>query len=319
MSKKTILITGSEGSLAQWVIPYLLPDYHVVGVDNFFRYGDISRQRDYAFRNGDLCNQQWLDEIFSMHKPDFVLHCAAHIYGVVGLHKYCADILGANSVSTYNVLRCCVNHDVEKISYVSSSMVYESSSQFPLTEDQVEGLPCPSTGYGFSKLVGEKMVTEFHKQYKLNYTIWRPFNIVTPLESSDSEPGIAHVFADFVQKIVLDKQVPLQILGNGEQTRTFTWIDDVAEFIALHSWQDYTNGEAYNLAGDTNVRILDLAQMIWKQAQRKEDFVAEFQKNYSDDVIKREPSTVKAQQLGWKHSKTIEQMVEICVGSANDL
>lgn len=309
-----ILITGSEGSLAQWIINKLGSQYNVVGIDNCLRYGDSNRKRSYIFKKGDLNDINFVDGIFKTYKPKFVLHCAAQIYGVVGFHKYSADILGGNATSTQSILSAAVKHQVQKVAYISSSMVYERATKFPLLEDVVDDLPTPTTGYGLSKLFGEKLVKEYNKQYGLDYVIWRPFNIVTPLESSENEPGIAHVMADFIQKIIIDKHPVLDIYGNGEQVRCFSWIDDIADTIVNHSWDNKTNGQTYNLGSEQPTKILDLAKMIWQKSNRTEEFRYNLIDSYHDDVLRRIPDCSKARTtLGFTHTKSIEELIDTCL------
>ena len=152
--KPTLLVTGSEGSLAQWIIGLLKDDFFIVGVDNFNRYGVVERARDYKFYQLDLTDSTVIGQVFVDQPIDYVLHCAAQIYGVKGFHKYPADILSNNLVSTSNILQQCVRHSIKKIIYISSSMVYENCQTFPLKEEYTKNIALPTTGYGLSKLVG---------------------------------------------------------------------------------------------------------------------------------------------------------------------
>ena len=147
-----ILVTGSEGSLMQYVIPVLLKNGHeVVGVDNFARYGEIERDRDYEFVRGDLTDKSFVDSI--MKGIDGVVQAAALIYGVGGFHKYPADIISKDSVLHQNILWAMVENNVKKISYISSSMVYERCHSHPSKEEDAFESVIPSTDYGLSKLV----------------------------------------------------------------------------------------------------------------------------------------------------------------------
>ena len=171
-----ILVTGSEGSLMQFVIPLLLQKgYEVIGVDNFARYGVIERKRDYKFIRGDLTNPEFVDEV--MAGVDGVIQAAALIYGVGGFNKYPADILSKDVVLHQNILWSMLKHKVKKIAYISSSMVYERCQKHPSKEEDAMESLIPMTDYGLSKLVGERLCMSFQKQYGIDYVIWRPFNI----------------------------------------------------------------------------------------------------------------------------------------------
>lgn len=317
-NKQKILVTGSEGSLAQWIINLIQLDdcYEILGVDNFFRHGKVNRHRNYKFVEGNLCDRQWVDKIMSEYRPKYVLHCAAQIYGVKGFHKFSADIISNNLVSTSNLSRSSVDHGVGKMIYISSSMVYENSKIFPLKEEFTKSIAMPNTGYGVSKLVGEKIIQEYHQQYGLRYVIWRPFNIVTPYERSDREPGISHVFADFIQKIIIDQQHQIEIFGDGDQTRCFTWIDDIAKIIVKRSFDPITDNEIYNLGSKTPTKIIDLAIKIFKQSGRKDNFIPNFLEIYQDDVKMRIPDSTKAEKIGFCNTMSIDQMIDICIRHA---
>jgi nucleoside-diphosphate-sugar epimerase len=315
-NKPTILITGSEGSLASWVIKKVTTDYNIIGVDNCVRHGPQHKERTYTFLQGDLCDQLWVDSIFKEHKPDYVLHCAAQIYGVAGLNRQGADILTNNINSTISILSASAKYKIQKIAYISSSMVYERASSFPLVEDMVDNLPLPNTGYGTSKLVGERLVIEYHKQYGLDYVIWRPFNIVTPLEQFEHEHGIAHVLTDFIKKIVLDQCESVEIFGSGDQIRCFTWINDVADTIVESSWLSCTKNQIYNLGSEVPTKIIDLAKLIWQKSGRSDQFRWHSIPNHKDDVITRIPDCNRAKTIGWHHTKMLEELVDICLATA---
>lgn len=310
----TILITGSEGSMANWLIKNNLSNYNIVGIDNCARYGEKTVARSYILEQGDLCDFNWVESVFAKHKPDYVIHAAAQIYGVVGFHKYSADILGSNATSTHSVLSACAKHHVKKIAYFSSSMVYERSTSTPFSEDMVADSACPITGYGFSKLYGEKLVEEYYKQYGLNYVIWRPFNVVTPLEKFENEFGIAHVIPDMIKKISIDRTSSVEIFGDGQQVRCFTWIGDVADLVGQWSWDAITDCQAFNIGGDTPISMTDLCKIIWSKTRKDEPFVAHYVTSYKDDVIIRIPDCTKAQNtFKWAHSKTLNDMIDICL------
>src|SRR5688500_4009654 len=109
-----ILVTGSEGSLMQAAIPLLMERGHSVrGVDNFARYGEIERERDYEFIRGDLTDSNFAEEV--TRGVDGVIQAAALIYGVGGFHRYPADILSKDIVLHQNILWGMLKNNVERI------------------------------------------------------------------------------------------------------------------------------------------------------------------------------------------------------------
>ena len=309
-----ILITGSEGSLMQSVIPKLLKQNHIViGVDNLYRYG-IKKGEGYEFCNVDLADRKECLTLFS--DIDCVIHAAAKIYGVGGFNEYCADILSDDITVTGNVLHACAKFGIKKIIYISSSMVYETCVQdvnFPVTEDMVNDCSLPKTDYGLSKLLGERLCQAFQKQYGINYTIWRPFNIITPHELADKEQGHSHVFADFIKNIVVEKKTPLPIFGSGEQVRCFTWIDDIANIIANYSFDDRTINQAFNICNVEPISMKDLAKKIHSRISNSE-LKFETVNNFKNDVLVRIPSIAKlTSTLGDQTFQSVDISLDTCM------
>jgi UDP-glucose 4-epimerase len=317
-----LLVTGSEGSLAQWIIPLLLEHGHeVVGVDNFSRYGQINRARNYRFLKRDLTDPKAVKEV--CRDVDAIIQAAAQIYGVKGFHKFPADILSKDIVLHQNLLWEAINRGMARMVYISSSMVYERATQVPVREVDTDQMQIPFTDYGLSKLVGERLCQAFGKQYGLDFTIWRPFNIITPYEKAGEESGISHVFADLIHKIVIKKQNPVEILGDGEQVRCFTWIGDVASAIADYSFLDITRDEIFNLGNPQRVTIKQLGQKIFEKALKR-GAIADTAKLsfthepvFEDDVRVRVPSIEKAQSmLHWNPTITLDEALDRCIDEA---
>jgi UDP-glucose 4-epimerase len=318
-----VLVTGSEGSLMQWVIPKLIRNGHqVTGVDNFFRYMKVERERDYEFIEGDLCNESLVKDL--LRNTDIVIQAAARLFGVKGYHKYSADILNRDLVLHQHIMWQAKEQSIQKVVYLSSSMVYERSETVPNREEEMDELRIPYTDYGLTKVVGERLCRAFKRQYGVEYTIWRPFNIINPSEEAESEQGVAHVFADFIQRLLLEKKNPLPILGDGEQVRSFVWIDDVASAIASHLEDTRTNGEVFNLGDPQPLNMKELAQKIFDLGRERGFDIPgkelEFQHLpiYEDDVRIRMPSIEKAKTLlGWQPAVTVDEALEMCVGRLN--
>ncbi len=311
-----ILITGSEGSLAQIVIPTLIKKGHeIIGVDNFARYGHIERERNYELITGDLGDTAVVKSIFSKYEFDAVFHFAALIYGVVGFHKKPADIIADNNLTTINLLK--FGHErMKRFIYLSSSMVYERSMKWPHSEGDTEDIPVMSTSYGLSKYIGERVAQSFHEQYGVDYVIWRPFNIITPFEAPEEE-GFSHVFADMIDKILVQKQNPVNVFGDGEQIRCFTNIYDVAESLAQFSLRDEATNQVFNIGNSEPTTIKELASKIVtigkKYGLLPEDYELTFnhQSIYADDVKKRVPDVSKIKKLfGWEAKLMIDGSLE---------
>lgn len=314
-----ILVTGSEGSLMQAVIPLLLEKGHTVkGVDNFARYGEIERERDYEFVRGDLTDRAFVDQVVA--GVDAVIQAAALIYGVGGFHKYPADILSKDITLHSNILESMLKNGINKMVYISSSMVYERCQTHPSKEADVDESLIPSTDYGLSKLVGERLTQAFHRQHGMNFTIWRPFNIITPHEKGESELGTSHVFADYIKHIIVEKQTTLPIIGDGEQIRCFTWIGDVARGIADFSFDARAENEIFNLGNPEPISMKALAGIIYEKAKEnglvdaEGELKFESKMSFKDDVRIRIPDVSKAKDvLGWEPTLKADESVGRCV------
>lgn len=306
----------------QWTIDHLLEAGHeVLGADNYARYDDEGYEATkiadgYKFEKADLTSLGRVRDL--AEDADAVIHGAGLIYGVKGFHEHPADILDNDVTLTRNVTRAAREHDLDRVVFISSSMVYERGTS-PQREDDVDDLPIPSTDYGLSKVVGERFCRAHTEQYGIDHTIWRPFNIITPYELAESEPGMSHVFADFMRKLLVEKQNPMEIFGDGEQVRCFTWIDDVAETIADTSFGPESRNEAFNLANPEPVTMKELARHIFEKGRERglvegEGLAFDHQPIYDDDVRERDPSIVKAKErLGWDPSVKLDGALDRCL------
>jgi UDP-glucose 4-epimerase len=314
-----ILVTGSEGSLAQSVIPYFQEKGHeIIGVDNFCRHKRKSRKRGYVFYEKDLTDTASAKFLMKRHKMEVVFHAAALVYGVVGFHKKPADIIADNNLMTLNILKNG-RGSIKKFIYISSSMVYEKCKTWPHQEADADSSVVMSTSYGFSKYVGERIAKAFHEQYGTTYTIWRPFNIITPFEHPEAE-GFSHVFTDFIHKILVLQEESLKILGDGNQVRCFTNIFDVAQALSRFSLDKRSDNGVFNVANKEPVSMKRLAHHIVELGKEFRILKGAYRLRYAhlpiygDDVRKRIPDVRKMENVfGWKAKIKLRQSLEQCI------
>ncbi len=301
------------------VTPRLLEQGHEVrGVDNYMRYGQEPPPDGIEFLEGDLTD---LDTVRrSLKGVDGVIQAAAQIYGVAGFHRYPADILQKDTMLHGLILREALAAGVRRVAFISSSMVYERQADVAREED-VPNMLVPLTDYGLSKLMGERLSQAFGTQYGLEYTIWRPFNIIGLHERAEGyEPGVCHVFADFIQRIVHEHQNPMLIIGSGEQVRCFTWIGDVAGAIARWSFDPATANADFNLGNREPVTMMDLGHRIYRLYHEligrtpEQDLRFTHAPTFADDVQVRIPAVDKArEQLGWEAQVKLDEMLRRCL------
>jgi nucleoside-diphosphate-sugar epimerase len=227
-----------------------------------------------------------------------VIHLAAIVGGIANFHKLPYTLTEVNNALSGAVVRAALEANIVRYVYVSSSMVFERATEFPTTEGHVEHCPPPRSAYGFSKLSGEVYTRAAHDQHGLAYTICRPFNAYGPGEVPDpDEPGIAHAVPDLIAK-VLGGQRPLQIFGTGEQTRTLTHVDDIADGIVTAMASPAGENQDFNISAGDELTVAEIARIIWEECgEPPEDFELEHLPSFTVDVVRRWPSVEKARRM----------------------
>jgi hypothetical protein len=183
---KKILLTGSQGFIGSYICNELLSKgYKVVGVDNFQKYGKVTRAHDthpnFKLYNIDVLSDNFL-EIVDLEKPNMIIAGAAMIGGISYFHKFAYDLLATNErilAQTFDAAILAHKKGyLERIIVLSSSMVFEEALVYPTPESAIKNTPPPSSTYGFQKLASEYFAKGAWEQYQLPYSIIRPFNCV---------------------------------------------------------------------------------------------------------------------------------------------
>jgi len=231
-----------------------------------------------------------------------VIHLAAIVGGIANFHKLPYTLTEANNALTGAVVHAATDQQVERFLYVSSSMVFERATEFPTAESHLDECPAPRSAYGFSKLAGEVYTRAAHDEHGLPFTICRPFNAYGPGELPEpDEPGIAHAVPDLILK-ALARQSPLRIFGSGQQTRTLTHVDDIADGIVTALGAAAGQNEDFNISASQELTVAEIAAEIW-QACGNPPAALEFEnlESFQVDVQRRWPSVEKARELlGWE-------------------
>jgi len=212
---------------------------------------------------------------------------------------------------------------LQKVTYMSSSMVFESADNWPSYEGQERVVPPPISSYGFQKLAVEYYARAAHMQYGLPYTIVRPFNCVgtgemrakteVEIESGNVKLAMSHVVPDIVQKVAKG-QDPLHILGEGNQVRHYTYGADLARGIVDAMAHPAALNEDFNLSTAESTTVLELAENIWKRFNGDKPFNYVSDDPFDYDVQKRVPSVQKAKDLlGFEATTTLDDMLDIVV------
>ena len=298
---RRVLVTGGAGTIGAAVVRRLLrdPGYEVRVSDQ--RPAPAWMREGCEVHTGDLRD---LDQARAATEGcSHVVHLAAIVGGIANFHRLPHTLTEVNNALYNSVIRAALDHDVERFTYVSSSMVFERATEFPTTEAHLPDCPVPLSAYGFSKLTGEVYCRAAHAEHGLPYTICRPFNAYGPGEMPEDEPGIAHAVPDLIRK-ALAGQRPLQIFGSGEQTRTLTHVDDIAEGIVVAMSSPAGLGEDFNISAGEELTVAEIARIVWETCGLDpEAFELERLPSFAVDVQRRWPSVRKARELlGWEAS-----------------
>jgi nucleoside-diphosphate-sugar epimerase len=315
-----VLVTGSGGFIAGYLIEELLGAGHeVVGLDNYSKYGPLDRAYDrhprYTKAIGDAKDAGLVRAL--LEDCDHFVAGAAIIGGISLFHELAYDLLAENERITAAAFDAAIAAHragrLQKITVVSSSMVFESTTTFPTPEGEQLRCPPPLSTYGFQKLATEYFAKGAFEQYKLPYTIVRPFNCVGIGErralsdkevlSGNIQLALSHVVPDLVQK-VLKGQDPLRILGDGQQVRHYTYGGDLARGIRLAVESPDAMNDDFNLSTDVSTTVHELAALIWKKVRGDEPLRLISDPPYRHDVRRRVPSVEKARRVLGFEAKT---------------
>jgi UDP-glucose 4-epimerase len=312
-----ILATGSAGFICGYVVKELLDAGHeVVGIDNFSKYGPVSKSYDdhpnYRLVVGDCKDVGLMTELAA--DCDQIIAGAAMIGGIAYFHKYAYDLLAENErilASTFDAaVKSFQSGRLKKINVLSSSMVFESTEVYPTPEGEEKRCPPPLSTYGFQKLAVEYFARGAREQFDLPYTIIRPFNCVgvgegralgeTEVMSGNVKLALSHVLPDLAMK-ALKGQKPLRIFGEGNQIRCYTHGADLARGIRMCVENDASINNDFNISTSEATTVLELAELVWREVNGDEPFAYQSETPFEYDVQKRIPDTAKAERvLGFK-------------------
>ena len=306
----TYLVTGVAGFIASKTAEFLLKDGHtVVGVDNMNDYYDVRLKQhrleslkvesNFEFHQLDIESESDLKQLFEQHRIEGVLNLAARAgvrYSLENPHVY----MTTNAMGTLNLLQCMRYHDVKKMVLASTSSLY-AGQEMPFTEK----LPVntPISPYAASKKAAEVMGYSYHNLFDLDISVVRYFTVFGPCGRPDMS-----IFR-FIKWTA--EGTPMELFGDGTQSRDFTYVDDIARgTIAALKPIGY---EIFNLGGGNNP--ISLNQIIeWIEESLGKKAIIENKPFHKADMKSTWADISKADELlGWKPQVDIKEGVENCV------
>jgi nucleoside-diphosphate-sugar epimerase len=325
--QQKVLVSGSAGFIGGYVVEELLNrGYAVRGIDNYSKYGKVEKSYDnhpdYDFVEDDVRNTDLMKKLLS--DCDHFIAGAALIGGISYFHAYAYDLLATNERIMASSCDAAIDAmrygKLKKTTYLSSSMVFESTEHWPSKEGDERKIPPPLSSYGFQKLAVEYFAKAAWDQYKLPYTIVRPFNCVgigegralgdVEVDSGNVKLAMSHVVPDIVQKIVKG-QDPLHILGEGNQIRHYTYGGDLAKGIVECMSQDAALNQDFNISTPESTSVRELAEVIWKKIKGDAPLSLVSDPAYEYDVQKRVPDVTKAKEvLGFECTTSLDEMLD---------
>jgi len=325
--QQKVLVSGSAGFIGGYVVEELLSrGYQVRGIDNYSKYGPVVKSYDdhpdYDFVEDDVRNTDVMKKLLS--DCDHFVAGAALIGGISYFHAYAYDLLATNerimASSCDAAIEAMQHGKLKKVTYLSSSMVFESTEHWPSKEGDERKIPPPLSSYGFQKLAVEYFAKAAWDQYQLPYTVVRPFNCVgigegralgdVEIASGNVKLAMSHVVPDLVQKIVKG-QDPLHILGEGNQVRHYTYGGDLAKGIVEAMSQDVAYNNDFNISTPESTNVRELAAVIWKKIKGDAPLTLVSDDAYEYDVQKRVPDVQKAKDvLGFECTTSLDTMLD---------
>ncbi len=293
---KIILVTGGAGAIGSDLVCHLLSARvkRVIVIDDLSSgyKSNIPKDKRVVFIKGDITNHGVVKKAFEKYgKVDIVYHLAAHFANQNSIEHPVRD-LQSNGVGTINLLEFSLRNKVKRFIYFSTSCIYKSKNQKLRESDLDLQFDTP---YAISKYIGEKYAHFYHNFYNLPIVTLRIFNSFGPGE----RPGLyRNVIPNFFYKSMLRES--LVITGTGNETRNFTFVDDIVRGALLAALSPKAPGHTINLGSKKSIAIKKLAKMINKLTGNKKEIIYKPRRRWDHSTSRRGSLELAEKLLGFK-------------------
>jgi len=255
------LVTGAAGFMGSHVARHCLSlGQEVVALDDLSGGFRDQVPAGAVFVQGSVTDHEAVDRLFAEHHFDYVYHLAA--YAAEGLSHFIRRFNYTNNViGSVNLINAAVKHEIRCFVFTSSIAVY-GKGQLPMTEAMT---PAPEDPYGIAKYAVELDLRAAREMFGLNFVVFRPHNVYG--EHQNLGDRYRNVVGIFMNQLLQGQ--PLTVFGDGEQTRAFSHIDDVAPLLAQSVEQPEARGEVFNVGADQPFSIKELARVVGKALGRE--------------------------------------------------
>jgi UDP-glucose 4-epimerase len=252
---RNILVTGGAGFIGSHVTEELINrSYNVTVLDNLSGGFLDNVVPGAKFVQGSINDIELVDDLFQQERFDYVFHLAA--YAAEGLSHFIKRFnYNNNLIGSVNLINASINHGVKCFVFTSSIAVYGTSSELPMTEETPAH---PEDPYGIAKLAVEQELVVNKEMFDLDYIIFRPHNVYG--ERQNIGDKYRNVVGIFMNQILQNK--PMTVFGDGEQTRAFSYIGDVAPIIAQSIGLPQAYNQVFNIGADTPYSVNQLAEAV---------------------------------------------------------
>ena len=294
-----ITVTGGAGFIGSNLCARLLKDGHsVLCVDNLLT-GSIDNITSLRHHPHFTFLQQDVTQPFEF-EADAIFHLASPA-SPVGYMEHPIETILVNTQGTHQMLKQAQQQRALFL-ISSTSEIYGDPLVHPQTEDYWGNVnPIgPRACYDESKRLGETLTMEYYRQYQTNVRIVRIFNTYGP----NSQINDGRMIPNFITQAL--KNQPLTIFGDGQKTRSITYVSDLIEGLVLAMFKPNTTGEVFNLGSTEEHTVQEYAEMIIRLCNSTSPII--FEPSRIDDPERRRPNTTKAQQiLGWQRKVSMEE------------